>query len=90
MDIPTVYRQLLDNYVSSDSDGEPIAGPSSVTIAPPLNTTLGSRRSKRLGSNGDWKADCRELLELIWQIDDSEPFREPVDTLEHPGEYPIK
>lgn len=72
--------------MSSDSEEEPEAGPSTSTG----NTsgragTLGSRRSKRLGSNLDWRADCRELLELIWQIDDSEPFREPVDTLEHPG-----
>lgn len=28
--------------------------------------------------------DCRELLEMIWQCDDSSPFRQPVDSLEHP------
>lgn len=75
----------MDNYASSESDDEPQPGPSSSITVPSRNRTLGQRRSKRLGSNGDWRADCRELLELIWQIDDSEPFREPVDTLEHPG-----
>lgn len=82
LDVHTVYRQLLDSYNSSDSEGEPEPGPSTLTAN--TRRSLGSRRSKRLGSNGDWKAECRELLELIWTIDDSEPFREPVDTLEHP------
>lgn len=33
----------------------------------------------------DWRIKCRQLLEMIWLCDDSTPFREPVDTLEHPG-----
>lgn len=32
----------------------------------------------------DWKDQCKQLLELLWGSDDSQPFREPVDTLEHP------
>lgn len=36
------------------------------------------------GSSGnDWRSKCRQLLEIIWNNTDSEPFREPVDTLEH-------
>lgn len=79
INVPTVYHQLVDSYVTSDSDGEtePQPGPSSGRMN-------GSRRSRRLGPDGDWRAECRELLEMIWQCDDSEPFREPVDTLEHP------
>lgn len=42
-------------------------------------------RSKRIRSNVDWRVKCRELLEMIWQRDDSTPFREPVDLLDHPG-----
>lgn len=41
-------------------------------------------RSKRLRSDTDWRVSCRELLDLLVQCDDSAPFREPVDTLEHP------
>lgn len=41
-------------------------------------------RSQRLGAPTDWRVECRELLELIWQCDDSNPFREPVDIIEHP------
>uniref|UniRef100_A0A336MD76 CSON013811 protein n=1 Tax=Culicoides sonorensis TaxID=179676 RepID=A0A336MD76_CULSO len=75
--VPSVYHQLVDSYVSSesDADNEPQPGPSRPT---------GSRRSRRLVPDGDWRAECRELLEMIWQCEDSEPFREPVDTLEHP------
>lgn len=44
-------------------------------------------RSKRLrrAPEGDWRVKCRDLLDVIWQSNDSEPFREPVDLIEHPG-----
>lgn len=35
-------------------------------------------------SDGDWRGDCRQLLELMLQRPDSLPFREPVDTIEFP------
>uniref|UniRef100_A0A096MCM3 Bromo domain-containing protein n=1 Tax=Poecilia formosa TaxID=48698 RepID=A0A096MCM3_POEFO len=31
-----------------------------------------------------WKGRCKELLDLIFQCEDSEPFREPVDIQEYP------
>lgn len=31
-----------------------------------------------------WKDRCRELLELIFQCEDSEPFRQPVDLEDYP------
>ncbi|XP_023596174.1 PH-interacting protein isoform X6 [Trichechus manatus latirostris] len=31
-----------------------------------------------------WKKQCQELLNLIFQCEDSEPFRQPVDLLEYP------
>lgn len=37
----------------------------------------------------DWNRECRELLELLWQCDDSTPFREPVDVIEHPDYHQI-
>lgn len=30
-----------------------------------------------------WKGRCKELLDLIFQCEDSEPFREPVDLQEY-------
>ncbi|XP_028653552.2 PH-interacting protein [Erpetoichthys calabaricus] len=31
-----------------------------------------------------WKTQCKELLDLIFQCEDSEPFRQPVDLEEYP------
>lgn len=36
------------------------------------------------GSGGDWRTKCRKVLDIIWHNPDSAPFREPVDTIEHP------
>lgn len=43
-----------------------------------MNSSSGS-------SGGDWRDKCRQLLEIIWNSNDSVPFREPVDTIDHPG-----
>ncbi|XP_059610185.1 PH-interacting protein isoform X2 [Phlebotomus argentipes] len=80
IDVGAVYHQLMDTYMSSDSDTE---NPRPSTSSAPTRPA-GARRSQRLGAPTDWRADCRELLELIWQCDDSTPFREPVDIIEHP------
>lgn len=50
-----------------------------------------SRRNAALNStgssgSGDWRDKCRQVLDIIWNHGDSAPFREPVDTIEHPGE----
>nr|XP_029722575.1 PH-interacting protein-like [Aedes albopictus] len=90
VDVPAVYHQLVDTYISSDSDSdENRPGPSSGSSNNNNSSSnrrppAGSRRSRRLVPEGDWRVDCRELLEMIWQCDDSEPFREPVDTIQHP------
>lgn len=44
-------------------------------------------RSSRKNKQIDWRQRCREILEIIWDSNDSVPFREPVDTLEHPGKF---
>ncbi|XP_053693465.1 PH-interacting protein [Sabethes cyaneus] len=86
VDVPAVYHQLVDTYISSDSDSDAgnQPGPSTSNSTSNRRPPAGSRRSRRLVPEGDWRVDCLELLELIWQCDDSEPFREPVDTLQHP------
>ncbi|XP_055677242.1 PH-interacting protein [Lutzomyia longipalpis] len=80
IDVGAVYHQLMDTYISSDSDAE---NPRPSTSSAPTRS-VGTRRSQRLGAPNDWQAECRELLELLWQCDDSTPFREPVDIIEHP------
>uniref|UniRef100_A0A8C3LYV3 PH-interacting protein n=1 Tax=Chrysolophus pictus TaxID=9089 RepID=A0A8C3LYV3_CHRPC len=37
-----------------------------------------------------WKKQCEELLNLIFQCEDSEPFRQPVDLLEYPVSLSMK
>lgn len=46
-----------------------------------------NRRPSRKQKLIDWRARCREILEVIWNSSDSVPFREPVDSLEHPGKF---
>lgn len=41
-------------------------------------------RSNKRKEGADWQTKCRDILEMIWNAPDSEPFREPVDTIEHP------
>lgn len=45
----------------------------------------GNCRSSKNTKQIDWRQRCREILEVIWNSSNSVPFREPVDTLEHPG-----
>ncbi|XP_055634846.1 PH-interacting protein isoform X2 [Toxorhynchites rutilus septentrionalis] len=83
VDVPAVYHQLVDTYISSDSDSDSNRpGPS--TSGGNSSNRRPAAGSRRLVPEGDWRVDCRELLEMIWQCDDSEPFREPVDTIQHP------
>lgn len=103
MDVGAVYHQLMDTYVTSDSDADTEAGPSTST----RNVTPASARrfvlnciimyvkpslclliccsSSRIRPTDDWRVKCRELLELLWMREDSTPFREPVDLIDHPG-----
>ncbi|XP_055470794.1 bromodomain and WD repeat-containing protein 1 isoform X1 [Psammomys obesus] len=44
------------------------------------------KRSSRASSDldSDWQRQCKALLILIFQCEDSEPFRQPVDLVEYP------
>ncbi|XP_015599493.1 PH-interacting protein isoform X2 [Cephus cinctus] len=87
IDVPAVYHQLVDTYHSSDTDGDAEDDkdrPSTSTQKPTSSRNL---RSQEISQ--DWKLACRQLLESLWQCEDSIPFREPVDRLEHPDYYQI-
>uniref|UniRef100_A0A7M4G0F3 Pleckstrin homology domain interacting protein n=1 Tax=Crocodylus porosus TaxID=8502 RepID=A0A7M4G0F3_CROPO len=52
-----------------------------------LNDHQPKRRLRNRAQSYDiqaWKRQCQELLNLIFQCEDSEPFRQPVDLLEYP------
>ncbi|XP_045441205.1 bromodomain and WD repeat-containing protein 1 isoform X9 [Pipistrellus kuhlii] len=44
------------------------------------------KRSSKATSyvESNWKKQCKELVNLIFQCEDSEPFRQPVDLVEYP------
>lgn len=92
MDVGAIYHQLVDTYESTDSEvdvGTDQPGPSTSRggAKPKQRNTRGSnqRRSVRLEKASDWRIEARTLLDTLWQCEDSAPFREPVDRLEHPG-----
>lgn len=68
-----VYHQLVDTYHSSESDIDV-----EENSEKPSTSRLRSSSSKRLRSQTfaqDWKTACRQLLETLWQCEDSVPFR---------------
>uniref|UniRef100_A0A8C2B1Z6 PH-interacting protein n=1 Tax=Cyprinus carpio TaxID=7962 RepID=A0A8C2B1Z6_CYPCA len=69
-DIIPLYNSMKKNTFSDSSD-----------VSQPI---LRSLRSKPSSDPQSWKGRCRELLELIFQCEDSEPFRQPVDLEEYP------
>ncbi|MGH0175634.1 UNVERIFIED_CONTAM: hypothetical protein FKN15_071060 [Acipenser sinensis] len=48
------------------------------------------RNNAQSYENQAWKTQCKELLDLIFQCEDSEPFRQPVDLEEYPEHKPIR
>lgn len=85
LDVPAVYHQLNDTYCSSESETEIENKPSTSKKKSTSNKNL--LHSQQISQ--DWKLACRQLLESLWQCEDSIPFREPVDRLEHPEYYQI-
>uniref|UniRef100_A0A8C1R3K3 PH-interacting protein n=1 Tax=Cyprinus carpio TaxID=7962 RepID=A0A8C1R3K3_CYPCA len=73
-DIIPLYNSMKKNTFSDSSDV-------SRRRQQPI---LRSLRSKPSSDPQSWKGRCRELLELIFQCEDSEPFRQPVDLEEYP------
>ncbi|EGI63952.1 PH-interacting protein [Acromyrmex echinatior] len=83
VDVPAVYHQLNDTYHSSESEEVDVERPSTSKVRSKRKCSLLQEISK------DWKLASRYLLETLWQCEDSIPFREPVDTLEHPEYHQI-
>uniref|UniRef100_A0A8C2DQT3 PH-interacting protein n=1 Tax=Cyprinus carpio TaxID=7962 RepID=A0A8C2DQT3_CYPCA len=79
-DIIPLYNSMKKNTFSDSSDV------SSVFLCQRRRQQpiLRSLRSKPSSDPQSWKGRCRELLELIFQCEDSEPFRQPVDLEEYP------
>lgn len=73
MDVPALYHQLVDTYHSSESELD-------IEDAKdrPSTSTQGATTSRNLRQqdvSNAWKVACRQLLETLWQCEDSIPFR---------------
>uniref|UniRef100_A0A671S5I6 Bromo domain-containing protein n=1 Tax=Sinocyclocheilus anshuiensis TaxID=1608454 RepID=A0A671S5I6_9TELE len=79
-DIIPLYNSMKKNTFSDSSDVSSVF-PFQRRQRQPI---LRSLRSKPSSDPQSWKGRCRELLELIFQCEDSEPFRQPVDLEEYP------
>uniref|UniRef100_A0A8C6KM99 Pleckstrin homology domain interacting protein n=1 Tax=Nothobranchius furzeri TaxID=105023 RepID=A0A8C6KM99_NOTFU len=72
MDLMPLYK-AMKKATFSDSEDEG---------RPPIQRQLRNRPHSY--DPHAWKGRCKELLDLIFQCEDSEPFREPVDIQEYP------
>ncbi|XP_037519900.1 bromodomain and WD repeat-containing protein 3 [Rhipicephalus sanguineus] len=77
-----------DDFVSTDAEMNG-TGPSSSSVKR-KKTTTSSRPQKRRApgtaplTSVTWKGQCQELLNFIFQCEDSTPFRQPVDSAAYP------
>ncbi|XP_050296565.1 bromodomain and WD repeat-containing protein 3 [Anthonomus grandis grandis] len=86
IDIASVYHQLVNGYDTSNSEEE-------VNVED-LEQPSTSRAVRHLPvrswkSPDDWKIEASGLLELIWQTEDSVPFRDPVNKFKYPTYYQV-
>lgn len=73
MDVPAVYHQLVDTYHSSESEIEIDESKNKPSTSKQKSTSNKNLRSQEISK--DWKLACRQLLESLWQCEDSIPFR---------------
>ncbi|XP_031437768.1 LOW QUALITY PROTEIN: PH-interacting protein [Clupea harengus] len=87
--IPLYHKMKKETFsdTSSDEDedvDEDAPGTSTCIKKKAQRPMLRSLRNKPQSHDPEaWKGRCRELLDLIFQCEDSEPFRQPVDLQEY-------
>uniref|UniRef100_A0A4W4HN02 PH-interacting protein n=1 Tax=Electrophorus electricus TaxID=8005 RepID=A0A4W4HN02_ELEEL len=88
-DIIPLYNSMKKTAFSDSSDDEEedeeTETPGTSKCSKKQQPILRNLRNK--AASGDpqaWRGRCRELLELIFQCEDSEPFRQPVDLVDYP------
>lgn len=72
LDVPAVYHQLVDTYCSSESDTD-MAAKDKPSTSTQRSTSSRNLRSQEISQ--DWRLACRQLLDTLWQCEDSIPFR---------------
>ncbi len=84
LDVPALSRQLQENYMSTDSTDEEFPESATASNRVRLRPATSSKRNLRVTRGRcarnarepcDWKQVGKELLQLLWISEDSEPFR---------------
>ncbi|XP_076257590.1 bromodomain and WD repeat-containing protein [Rhynchophorus ferrugineus] len=83
VDVASIYHELVDGYDSFNLDGN------ADISQPSTSRALRSLIARSWKSPDDWKLEARTTLELMWQTDESLPFRSPVDKLKYPTYYEV-
>lgn len=73
VDVPAVYHQLNDTYHSSSESEIDIEDRPSTSKQKPTSNKNSREIEQEISQ--DWKLACRQLLETLWQCEDSIPFR---------------
>uniref|UniRef100_A0A4X2L692 Bromodomain and WD repeat-containing protein 3 n=1 Tax=Vombatus ursinus TaxID=29139 RepID=A0A4X2L692_VOMUR len=83
-DILSTYNKVkAEDLISTEEDGDQDVMPDLDSDGP--GTSSGITVSKGTKSTPvEWVKQCKELLSLIYEREDSEPFRQPVDQLSYP------
>uniref|UniRef100_G3WZX3 Bromodomain and WD repeat-containing protein 3 n=1 Tax=Sarcophilus harrisii TaxID=9305 RepID=G3WZX3_SARHA len=84
-DILSTYNKVkAEDFISTEEDGDQDCMPDVDSDGP--GTSSGITVSKGDYSTPvEWVKQCKELLSLIYEREDSEHFRQPVDQLSYPG-----
>uniref|UniRef100_A0A9J8CIT7 Bromodomain and WD repeat domain containing 1 n=1 Tax=Cyprinus carpio carpio TaxID=630221 RepID=A0A9J8CIT7_CYPCA len=74
-DIMEIYNAVENMEYSDDEDMDDIDAP---------GTSAGQRLRQFVQDRDAWKDHCKRLLDYMFECEDSEPFRDPVDQREYP------
>uniref|UniRef100_A0A674I664 Bromodomain and WD repeat domain containing 3 n=1 Tax=Terrapene triunguis TaxID=2587831 RepID=A0A674I664_9SAUR len=80
-DILDIYNKVKAEDLSSTDEEEEVAEVDVESDGP--GTSSGKRRPFKASPDA-WKEQCKQLLSLIYEREDSEPFRQPVDLFSYP------
>ncbi|CAH1970957.1 unnamed protein product [Acanthoscelides obtectus] len=82
VDVRSMYHQLVDGYHSSETDEE-------VEIVPATSRKLRNLSCRNLRDASDWKVQAGNLIDALWDCEDSIPFRAPVNSVKYPDYHAV-
>ncbi|XP_059824809.1 bromodomain and WD repeat-containing protein 1-like isoform X3 [Hypanus sabinus] len=83
-DIFEIWNTMENCSVDSQEENEGGATTSVAGTSTRRNHLRPELGSSMICDANAWKSQCRKLVEILFQCEDSEPFRQPVDLAEYP------